>query len=107
MTKALRQVQMKEAEVLLEAAQMCKRKNEMEVEILSERKKTEESDRKKARFEEARAEMLFLLTKREYMSKFGVEYQLKDVMNSCFFSVLRICFILIYLRQKIRVYTIY
>ena len=82
MTKDLRQLQMRESEVLLEAAQLKKKQNELEVEMVKERKRREkesyESDRKKARVEEGRAEMLYLLCKKEYMSKFGMEYQLND-----------------------------
>ena len=96
MTKDLRQVQMREAQLLMD-------KVKIEVEIAEKQKSREEerwhSERRKHRLEESRVEMLFLLCKKEYNSTLGVEYRMSKVMNSfhflviIVFAVLRIRFI--------------
>ena len=89
MTKDLRHVQMREAKLLAEAAELKKEKARTELEQVKQQRTRDEekfrSEMRKKKFEEGRAQMLYQLCNKEYLSKFGKEYNMNEVMNSLHF----------------------
>ena len=89
MTKDLRHVQMREAQLLAEAAELKREKANIELELVKEQRTRDEeifkSDMRRKKYEEGRAHMLYQLCNKEYLAKFGKHYNMDEVMNSLHF----------------------
>ena len=79
MTKELRAIQKKEAELLQEAADIKKKKMSIDLEIAELQKKREseqlESERKKRKIEAQKDDMMLQMCKKEFQLKMGFDYQ--------------------------------
>ena len=76
---------MREAKLLEEAAELKKEKAREELELVKEQRTREEekfgSEMRKKKFEDGRAQMLYQLCNKEYLSKFGKDYNMDELIS--------------------------